>query len=101
MIDLPVNHRAVILINRQSVWPRLTYLRQQLVLINRDAQARLRQQRPIPVHQRGQGLSEKIGMLVIAAFLNQEVWNRRRQLQTRRSAACGKVVPGTTFPQAK
>ncbi len=78
---LPIDHRTVVGIEAGLVLLRFADLRTQLILIDGDSETRICRQITISVLHRRQRLCKQVGMLRIAAFLNQKVGDRRGNLK--------------------
>ncbi len=62
---------------------RLADLRLELVFVNRNSQTGVGQQGAVPIANRRQRFCQKIRMLCVAIFLNEEIGDRRGNLITR------------------
>ena len=77
---LPIDDGAIVGIILGTVWVRFTNLGHEFVFVNRDTQARLGQQRTMPVGDGRQRLRQQFRVLSISALLNEEIWDGRRNL---------------------
>src|ERR1019366_3914597 len=84
---LPINNRAVVWVETGTVLLGLANQRHQLVLVYGNTEARLGRQLAMPVLHRRQRFREEVGVLRIAALLDEEVRDRRGNLEAGRQRA--------------
>src|ERR1700686_4965584 len=84
---LPIDDRTVVGIVTGAVLLGLADLRTQLVLVYGYTEPRLGREFAIAVLHRRQWFRKEVGVLRIAALLDQEVWDRRSNLEARRQRA--------------
>src|SRR5688572_7318035 len=81
---LPIDNGAVVWVVPGAIRSGLAYLRLQLVFVDFNTEAWIRQQRAMPLDDCGQRLLEEFGVLVVSPLLNEEVRNGSRDLKSCR-----------------